>query len=107
AGIVSLHDFRPRPMHKAKSNFTFSSGGYVNYAVTPADLATIYNLSPLFKAGYTGKGQTVVVIEDTDVYSTADWTTFRSVFGLSRYTAGSFTQVHPAPKSGANNCGDP
>ena len=35
------------------------------------------------------------MIEDTNLYSTADWTTFRSTFGLSGYTAGTFTQVHP------------
>ena len=47
------------------------------------------------------------MIEDTNVYSTADWTTFRKTFGLSGYTSGSFTQVQPAPPSGANNCSNP
>ncbi len=107
AGVVSLNDFRPRPMYKPKAGYTFTQFGYTYQAVTPADLATIYNLNPLFKAGYTGKGQTVVVIEDTNVYSTADWATFRKAFGLSTYTSGSFTQVHPAPKTGANNCAAP
>jgi len=105
-GVVSLHDFRPRPMHKPRTGYTFTQNG-AWLAVVPADLATIYNLNPLFKAGYTGKGQTVVVIEDTNVYSTKDWTTFRKVFGLSGYTSGSFTQVHPAPKTGSNNCSNP
>ncbi len=72
-----------------------------------ADLATIYNLNPLFSDGISGQGQTIVVIEDTNVFSTADWTTFRSTFGLSGYTSGSFTQVHPAPPSGTNNCSNP
>jgi subtilase family serine protease len=107
AGIVSLHDFMPRPMLKTRTDYTFTSSGSTYYAVTPPDLATIYNLNPLFAAGYTGAGQTIVVIEDTNVYSTADWTTFRSTFGLSGYTSGSFTQVHPAPKSGTNNCANP
>jgi subtilase family serine protease len=106
AGIVSLHDFRPRPMLKPRANYTFNDQGE-NYAVTPADLATIYNLTAAFKKGFTGKGQTIVVIEDTNVYSTADWTKFRKTFGLSSYTSGSFTQVHPAPKTGANNCANP
>ncbi len=70
-------------------------------------LATIYNLNPLFSAGIYGQGQTVVVIEDTDVFSTSDWNTFRSTFGLSSFTSGSFTQVHPAPPSGNNNCRTP
>jgi subtilase family serine protease len=106
SGIVSLHDFRPRPMSKARPSFTFGSGSEW-YAVTPADLATIYNFTPAFTAGYTGAGQTIVVVEDTNVYSTADWTRFRSAFGLSGYTSGSFTQIHPAPASGTNNCSNP
>ena len=106
AGIVSLHDFRPRPMHKARSQYSFNSGGE-QYAVTPGDLATIYNLKPLFSAGYTGKGQTIAVIEDTNLYSTSDWTTFRKRFGLSAYASGSLKQVHPAPKSGSSNCSNP
>ena len=111
AGVVSLHDFRPHSMHRmhtAHGNYTLTgtSGGN-NYALVPADLATIYNLNPLFNAGYSGQGQTIVLIEDSDVFSTADWSTFRSTFGLSSYTSASFTSIHPAPSSGANNCGAP
>ncbi|MGO9953660.1 MAG: carboxypeptidase regulatory-like domain-containing protein, partial [Dissulfurispiraceae bacterium] len=106
AGVVSLHDFRPRTMHKVRGAYTFTSGGYTYELVAPADLATIYNLNPLFSAGISGQGQTIVVIEDTDVYSTGDWNTFRSTFGLSSYS-GAFSQVHPAPLSGSNNCSDP
>jgi len=106
-GIVSLHDFTPRVMHKLRGDYTFTSGGSVYQAVVPADLATIYNLNPLFKTGITGYGQTIAVIEDTNVYSVNDWTTFRATFGLSGYTSGSFTQVHPAPPKGTNNCGNP
>jgi hypothetical protein len=109
AGIVSLHDFKPRAQHEmrtAGANYTFNSGG-PNYALVPADLATIYNLNPLFSAGYSGQGQTIVVIEDTNVFSTSDWSTFRSTFGLSGYSSGSFSTIHPAPLSGTNNCADP
>jgi hypothetical protein len=107
AGIVSLHNFMPHPMFKPKPDYTFGSGGSTYYAVTPPDLATIYNLNPLFSAGISGQGQTVVVIENTDVYTMLDWKSFRSTFGLSSYTNGSFTQVHPAPPSGSNNCSAP
>ena len=55
--------------------------------VVPADLATIYDLNPAFAAGYTGQGQTIAVLEDSDLYNTADWDTFRKAFGLSSYTA--------------------
>jgi len=107
AGVVSLHNFMPHAMYKPRPKYTFSSFGQTDYAVVPADLATIYNLNPLFSASISGQGQTIVVIEDTNVYSTADWTKFRSVFGLSSYTSGSFAEIHPAPPSGSNNCTDP
>jgi subtilase family serine protease len=108
-GVVSMHDFKPHTNYKLRSDYTYASPncGGTCYAVTPADLATIYNLNPLFSTSISGQGQTIVVIEDTDVYTTADWTTFRSTFGLSSYTGGSFTQIHPAPPSGTNNCSDP
>jgi subtilase family serine protease len=106
-GIVSLNDFRPHPMHRMHKDYTFTSGGDTFQAVVPGDLATIYNLNPLFTAGTSGQGQTVVVIEDTNLFSTADWTTFRSTFGLSTFTSGSLTTVHPAPPSGTNNCTNP
>jgi len=104
AGVVSLHDFMPHAMRKAHADYTFTSGGVASQAVVPADLAAIYDFNPVFKAGITGNGQTIVVIEDSDLYSTADWTTFRATFGLSKYSSGSLTTVHPAPSSGANNC---
>jgi subtilase family serine protease len=104
-GVVSLHDFYPRAMHKMRGEYTIRLGA--SEAVTPADLATIYNLTPLFETGISGQGQTITVIEDTNVYTTADWNTFRSTFGLSGYATGSFTQVHPAPPSGNNNCSNP
>ncbi len=105
AGVVSMHDFQPRAMKRAKYSFNYQ--GQPNQAVVPADLATIYNLNPLFAQGITGVGQTIVVIEDTDLYRSSDWDTFRSTFGLDQYTAGSLTTVHPTPASGINNCSSP
>jgi hypothetical protein len=104
AGVVSLHDFMPHTMRKPHPDYTFTSTGVPTQAVVPADLATIYDFNPLFSAGVTGQGQTIVVIEDSDLYSAGDWTTFRSTFGLSKYTSASLTSVHPAPSSGTNNC---
>jgi subtilase family serine protease len=109
-GVVSLHDFRPNTMYKLRlrqGQHTFGGASDADYAVLPADLATIYNLNPLFSAGYSGQGQTIVVIENSNVFRTSDWNTFRSTFGLTRYTSGSFTTVHPAPLSGTNNCASP
>jgi subtilase family serine protease len=105
AGITSLNDFRPHTNFRRRTQYTATpTGGTKEYAVVPADLATIYNFNPVFAAGVTGTGQTIVVIEDTNVYSTADWTKFRSEFGLSKYTSGSFKQVHP---TGSSKCGNP
>ncbi len=107
-GVVSLNDFKPRAMNKPRSAYTFSGCGAIPgtgiecYSVVPADLATIYNLNPLFAAGYSGQGQTIAVVEDTDLYRTSDWGTFRSVLGLaSAYPEASLSQVHPG------NCADP
>jgi subtilase family serine protease len=110
AGFVALHDFKPRPLlNRPVKNFTNPCagcpdgfGGIVQYDEAPADLATIYNVTPLYtaKAPITGKGQTVVVLEDTDIQS-ADVAKFRSSFGLSKYS-GTFSQVHPGA-----GCGDP
>jgi regulation of enolase protein 1 (concanavalin A-like superfamily) len=107
-GIVSLHDFSPHPMHQMKHQFTAPNPlGGTDFAMAPADLATIYNLNPLFSANNSGQGQTIALIEDTDVFTLADWTSFRSAFGLSGYTAGTISASHPAPPSGTNNCKAP
>jgi uncharacterized repeat protein (TIGR01451 family) len=96
-GIVSLHDFRPRSYVTRRSAYTYANGSSMIYAVVPADLATIYHLNPLFSAGTSGQRQTIAVLEDTDLPAAAssDWNAFRSTFGLSAYSAGSLTQVHP------------
>ncbi len=117
AGIVSLHDFRPQQQLRSRARtaseaaprggFTIGSGAAAEYAVTASDVATIYNLTPLFKAGYTGKGETIALVEDSDMHAAADWTAFRTAFGLSAYTTGTLTEAHPPPATGSNNCADP
>jgi subtilase family serine protease len=106
-GITSLHDFKPHAMHRSRADYTFTNSDGTFEAVVPADLATIYNLNPLFTAGITGTGQTVVVVEDTN-FKAADWTNFRNKFGLpvTKYTGAKLTQVHPASKA-PNNCVNP
>ncbi len=103
-GVVSLNNFRPHPTSVPKSQYTVTS---TEHLIVPGDLATIYGLNAAFGAGYTGRGQTIVVVEDTDLYNyPGDWNTFRSTFGLTAYSYGSLTQVHPAPGSGVA-CVDP
>lgn len=99
-GLTALNDFRAHTNLVKRTNFTFGTNGST-HAVVPEDLATIYNLKSLFDSGVSGQGQTIVVVEDSDVVNTADWTTFRATFGLSGYTSASFTQVAP---SGSTAC---
>ncbi len=96
-GVLALHDIPPRKMLKAKTQYTVGS---LTYALVPADLATIYNFNPLFTGGTSGQGQTIYLLEDTDLFNTTDWTTFRSTFGLAGFTSASLTTVHPG-------CSDP
>lgn len=109
-GFNSLNDFMPRPaVKKPTGSFSFPCtncpngfGGAEQYDEAPADFATIYNVTPLYKAAkpITGAGQRVVVLETTDI-NPADVSTFRHAFGLSAYS-GKFTQIHPGP-----GCSDP
>ena len=104
-GVHALHNFMPHALHKQHAKFTVSDGeGDTYYAVAPADLATIYNLNPAFTAGYTGTGQTVVVIEDTLLENVGDVATFRTAFGLSTYS-GTFTQITATGSTGCSNSG--
>ncbi len=98
AGPLSLSDFRPHNRHVAAAPRLKDGTG--SELVTPGDIATIYDFKPLFSDGITGKGQTIAVVEDTDLYDNADWTTFRSVFDLARFSAGSLSIQHP-------DCTDP
>ncbi len=102
AGIFALHDFRPPNMKLPVPKYTVQT-----QLIVPADLAVIYDLKPAFAAGYTGAGQTISLLEDSDLYNTADWYTFRKALGLASYTSGTFKTINPAPPSGANNCSDP
>jgi subtilase family serine protease len=106
AGVVSLHNFHPKPqmVHK-HPQYTYTTSNGTFHALAAGDIATIYNLTPLFNAGYSGKGQTIMVLEDTYLYSTADWTLFRKTFGLARpYPSATLSQVSP---TGAITCTNP
>jgi len=113
AGVKALHDFMPKPLaQRPTPGFTFKCtgcpGGFDNvefYEEGPADFATIYNVNPVYESGITGAGQTIAVLEDTDILA-ADVARFRQAFGLTSY-GGTFTQIHPAPPSGSNDCGVP
>ncbi|MGA8408118.1 MAG: protease pro-enzyme activation domain-containing protein [Candidatus Acidiferrales bacterium] len=104
-GIISLNNFHPKAMHHPRGNYTYTTSNGTFHALAAGDIATIYNLSPLFTAGISGKGQSIMVVEDTYLYSTTDWTVFRKTFGLARpYPYGTLSQVSP---TGAITCTNP
>jgi hypothetical protein len=89
AGVVSnvrgLDDFRLKPkIQPAKSRAVahFTSGQSGSHFLAPGDMATIYDISPLYSAGNTGKGVTIAVVGQTAIVP-ADITDFRAAAGLS------------------------
>jgi len=111
AGVTSLHDFRPSNKHHPRPAYTGTTeaecGGNGSnppcYLMGPGDLATIYHFTTVFQSGVSGQGQTIAVLEDSDLYAQSDFTNFRQVFGLtSAYPSGNLVTVHPGP-----SCSDP
>src|SRR3984885_12867241 len=98
-GVVSMHNFKPHANHELRSDLTMGDGAFT---LVPADFQTIYNVTPLYREGITGKGQTVALVEDSDSFGT-DWARYQSTFGLTSFN-GTFSTVHP---NAAGNCTDP
>ena len=127
--FVRLHNFFPKPQHvdvgvvsknkknghwkmvakasatsnnKAVPQFTVPGGTVdtqTTYDLAPADFNTVYNVNPLWNQGTRGTGQTIVVLERTDV-NPADVQAFRQAF-LPANAKGTVTYIHP------NSCTDP
>jgi len=101
SGFSSLNNFpryaqhtNPKLVRHNKSNwqvaaegstpqpqFTTTSGGQAVYLLAPYDLATIYNVKPLWNAGIDGTGQTIAIVSDSNI-NPADVDYFRTTFGL-------------------------
>lgn len=83
SGVVSLHDFRSRPMHvRANVAPSYTANATTHY-LSPADFATIYNLKPLYTQAtpIQGNGRTIAILGRTNV-DLADIATFRSAMNL-------------------------
>jgi len=104
AGVRSLHNFSLKPMSRVRSGLSQfrrpgsskspqpkfnvpSNGpcGLTNVATCfllgPADFATIYNLTPQYTSGIDGTGETIAVLNDSNI-NLQDDADFRSQFGL-------------------------
>jgi len=112
-GVASLHDFFPKSRamqlgpvsydmvtHEWHPHFNFKIQGQTFHTVGPYDFATIYNLLPLWQRGFTGKGVTIALVEDSNLLHASDWNSFRDVFGLKDFKDGNFKQIYP-------NCTNP
>lgn len=77
--IRGLHDFRPKPMLRHSPRPLVDYEGHNDLG--PADLATIYDINPLYNAGYTGTGGTIAIVGQSDV-TLSDIEQYRSYFGL-------------------------
>ncbi len=76
AGFTGLHDFRLRP---AVLNARYNSGS--SHLLAPEDIAAIYDISPLYRAGIDGSGQKIAVLGQTAV-ALSDIRAFRMRFNL-------------------------
>ncbi len=95
AGFSSLNNFRPKPyIHKlgeasfnpttrqVTPSWTQASGAGVYYVLAPGDFAVQYDLNPLYAQGINGSGQTIAIINDSNI--NIDLVNqFRSLFSLS------------------------
>ena len=80
--IRGLNDYRARPAKRVPHGL--QTGLYLQpgqQLLAPNDLATIYNMTPLYAAGIDGSGQSLVIAGQTGI-DLADIHQFRSHFGL-------------------------
>jgi uncharacterized protein (TIGR03437 family) len=77
-GFLGLNDVNPVSSVKVQQpNLTSGQSHYL----VPEDFATIYNLKPLYQAGFDGAGQNIAIVGGSDL-SIADVRAFRTRYGL-------------------------
>jgi len=80
AGFIGLTDFDLKPASVKSPVAPASNVGNV-HLVVPDDIAAIYDIAPLYKAGINGTGQKIAVVGRADV-SLSDIRAFRKRFNL-------------------------
>jgi subtilase family serine protease len=81
-GIRGFNDFLPRRIGKLPASLPQFTNGNGTHALVPDDLAAIYNISPLYRAGFDGTGQRLAVVGQSAIVL-SDIRQFRATFGLS------------------------
>jgi hypothetical protein len=96
AGFASLNDIKPASYTQVLGKATYSprthesttqwsypvASGGAYLVVAPGDFAVQYDLNPVYKAGYTGSGETIGIISASGVDDTVVGN-YRKLFGLS------------------------
>jgi subtilase family serine protease len=95
-GVKSLHNFRAKPTSHytglyrrdkgtgettqiSGPQFTFDGG--TEFGLGPTDFATIYNVLPLWNEGIDGRGETIAIIQESNI-NISDVHNFRALFNL-------------------------
>jgi uncharacterized protein (TIGR03437 family) len=92
-GLNNIH-LKPRYVKGGDPKMTLANG---SHRIAPDDLATIYNIAPLYRAGIDGTGQTIAVVGQTAI-NLSDLRTFRSRFNLPAQTVQQvLVPGHPDP----------
>ncbi|MGA2251014.1 Ig-like domain repeat protein [Terracidiphilus sp.] len=94
AGVTRLNDFHPKSQahllgrakydaasRTVKPEWTIGSGSGAAYAMGPADFATQYDVTPLYGEGLNGTGQTLGIINDSNI-DLGIVQNYRALFGL-------------------------
>jgi uncharacterized protein (TIGR03437 family) len=81
-GIRGLHDFRLKPRLHVRELQPRDTTGTGHHYVSPDDFALVYDLKPLYAAGFDGTGQKLVIVGQTAL-RLPDLRNFRSTFNLS------------------------
>ena len=81
-GIRGLDDFRPKPRRATTARLPEFNASDGSHYLSPDDLAVIYDIQPLYAAGFDGTGQKLVIAGQTDVNLT-DLRAFRTEFNLA------------------------
>ncbi len=88
SGIRGLNDFRLKPASRRKAILQAPNKPQVEseslcggYCLGPSDIATIYDVNPLYAKGWNGSGQSLAVVGQSAIL-TADIDAYRSAFNL-------------------------
>lgn len=80
--VRNLNDFRPRPQIHVPVTPQFTAKSTDQHNLTPKDVATIYDINPAYNSGYTGSGQTIVVVGQSEI-TKSDIEAFQTAAGLT------------------------